>query len=126
MSFSRWLRRERSARYATQDEAREAFRLAGMYITQSEYSQWEGGSRTPRLTNPKRRWLEEFFGGAVESGGADLASAIADLAQAVRELTGAQVDAFQSFAELLGETRGRAPTPGDMPVGSGHEQRPGP
>lgn len=37
-------------------------RLAGLTISQAEYSQWESGSRVPRPDNPKVERLYEFFG----------------------------------------------------------------
>lgn len=61
--FGRWLTRVRSERYERQVDALEAMRkLAGLHISQAEYSQWEAGSRVPRPDNPKVARLYEFFG----------------------------------------------------------------
>src|SRR5512143_3271272 len=65
--FGRWLTKVRTERYERQVDALEAMRrLAGLHISQAEYSQWESGSRVPREDNPKVVRLYEFFGSRPE------------------------------------------------------------
>lgn len=90
-AFGRWLHEKRTARYATQAEARaEMRRLAGLDISESEYAMWESGSRTPMETNPKVQGLYAFFGGRPEEatlgGDASVAAAIRDQTEVLREL----------------------------------------
>jgi transcriptional regulator with XRE-family HTH domain len=71
-AFGEWLTSERLARYETQDEARAAYeRLAGLRISDSEYAQWESGSRVPRADNPKLQALYAFYGTRPEERAAD-------------------------------------------------------
>lgn len=61
--FGNWLQAERTRRYATQRAAlADMRRLAGLHISESEFAQWESGSRVPHEDNPKVRALYDFFG----------------------------------------------------------------
>lgn len=89
--FGRWLERVRTDRYKTQRDALRAMeRLAGLKISDSEFAQWESGSRKPRLGNPKVARLYEFFGSQPakeqeEEPPPTLAAALSELAAELRE-----------------------------------------
>lgn len=93
--------RVRQERYATQAQAlAEMRRLAGLAISESEYAQWEAGSRVPREDNPKVQRLYEFFGSrpesvpeaSVEPGQADLTGLVVALTTALQAQTQALSD----------------------------------
>lgn len=66
-SFGSWLKAAREGQYATQKQALAAYRrLAGLVISESEYAQWESGSRTPKEDNPKKLALLKFYGSSPE------------------------------------------------------------
>ena len=120
-TFGRWLTRVRSERYDRQVDALDAMRkLAGLHISQAEYSQWESGSRVPRPDNPKVARLYEFFGSQPEDetgpaqmdGAGQIVGAIDELRKAVEAqtrlletafaATGAGVETYaQNLQELL-------------------------
>lgn len=116
-TFGRWLTDVRTARYERQVDALEAMkRLAGLHISQAEYSQWESGSRVPRDDNPKVARLYEFFGsrptealGAAETGD-QAAAAIREQTEVFRLLLEEQRMtrmAQETIAEAVGELVGR-------------------
>lgn len=130
LTFSRWLRQVRSDRYATQEEALRALAEAGIAISQSEYSQWEGGSRTPRLTNPKRQALYGFFdsrpsdevqGDAVVDAIRDLTEQMARIETRLEAVSGAMDGWADGLTALLAQLVAEhvAPQGGHAPLRAG-------
>lgn len=135
-TFGWWLTEAREARYKTQKDALAAMRrLAGLYISASEYSQWESGSRVPRDNNPKKARLYEFFGGrppeepeeptsadvvaAIERLGDKLAAAISAQAEAQARSTDALADMLGGVLSQLSAILERTPDgPAGLPGGS--------
>lgn len=81
-------------------------RLAGLSISQAEFSQWESGSRVPRPDNPKVERLYEFFGSRPEEETGPSAVGEAGLAQAINLLVG-ELQAMRQERESI-EARLRA------------------
>ena len=111
LRFARWLKAARVARFPRERDALAAFAAEGLYISASEYAQWESGSRLPREDNPKREALYRFFGGREEEAEPtetpDLAGAIHELAVELRaQRTEAErIRALEdTVAELLRKT----------------------
>lgn len=117
-TFGRWLTRVREERYPERqaDALADMRRLAGLVISPSEYAQWESGSRVPRLDNPKRERLYEFFGSRPEDvlerpespdATADAIDRQTDVLRLLVEETRKAREAQEITAQAVGEMVGR-------------------
>lgn len=117
--FGAWLTAEREKRYETQADALAAYRrLGGLVISESEYAQWESGSRVPKEENPKRLALLKFYGSAPEEGpvaapAPDIAGLLVALTNAIDRQTQALLGRFELLeagqvagTRMLGQVKG--------------------
>lgn len=119
-AFGRWLTRVRTERYDRQVDALDAMRrLAGLHISQAEFSQWESGSRVPRPDNPKVARLYEFFGSRPEDDQPRPGPEDGDIAAAIRDQTAAMAAQTAAITALVGEIRVAALTVLSAQAGTG-------